>query len=305
MELDQKVQEAMDREGIYIDGTINWCVSDFQRFKTKHRYSKGKPLFVVVFGSGVAFGDWRDPSTWRTIWEKSYSELSAEQKAERKRQMDMLKYKKQMLKAHAIERSHRFITHRTNQYGATCKPDPLDHPYVLAKGFYPYLALQCRSYLVLPITDEYRNLISLQYITRHGWKQFKKHASPKGGMMFIDDGEIGARETIRICEGYATGCSIRAATQEPVVVAFSASNLMDVACLLRTKYPLNNFVICCDNDQFLKKNTGLIYGADAAKAMGSKAIHPRFDGFDLSSKPTDFNDLHQLAGIEEVRKQLV
>jgi len=303
MEFDEKLYQAMDRDGIHIDGTINWASRDFQRFRVKNHWNNKKHLFVVLFGYGASYGDWRNPSTWKTIYEKTWDETSKEEREERKRHQEKLNFEKQALRSHAIWRAALMLKHQTWR-GDTCHTDTENHPYVKMKRIRAYYGYQIRSYLILPITDINRNLQSLQYIRSDGFKRFKKHASPKGGMLFLAQ-KINKNDIIRVCEGYATGCSIYEAVGSPVVVSFGASNILSVSLSLRMKYPLNQIIICADNDQFNKQNTGLTYGLEAAQKAGAKIIYPKFDSFDLSSKPTDYNDLMCLAGIEEVEKQLL
>jgi len=61
-------------------------------------------------------------------------------------------------------------------------------------------------------------------------------------------------------------------------------------------------VICADDDRWTEGNPGLTKAKAAADAYGVRLISPKFK--DLSSKPTDFNDLHVLKGIEAVKTQL-
>jgi len=61
-------------------------------------------------------------------------------------------------------------------------------------------------------------------------------------------------------------------------------------------------VIAADDDQWKSNNSGLTKAKAAAKAYGVRIISPKFK--DVSSKPTDFNDLGCLEGIEAVKMQL-
>jgi len=303
MEFEDKVHKAMQDANINIDGKINWSDRDFQRFRPTNRGGRKKPFFVIVFGDGVAFGDWREPGSWHTVWEKSFAELSREEREERKLQSEILIYQKQLIKNHAIWRAQEMLNHKT-WLGDTCKPASLYHPYVIKKRINPHYADQIRSYLVLRVTDVERNLQSLQYIKTNGFKQFKKNAAPKHGMMYLAD-EINPGDIIRICEGYATGCTILDAVGSPVIVSFGASNIHSVAVALRIKFPFNQIHICADDDQWLKDNVGMIHGLAAAKAVGGKILWPDFAGLDVSSKPTDWNDLFCLGGMDIVKKQLL
>jgi putative DNA primase/helicase len=72
-----------------------------------------------------------------------------------------------------------------------------------------------------------------------------------------------------------------------------------VASALRGKYPAKEIIICADNDE---KGAGLEHAKDAAKFSNATVVFPLFK--DSSSNPTDFNDLHQREGLNEVRRQV-
>jgi putative DNA primase/helicase len=125
----------------------------------------------------------------------------------------------------------------------------------------------------------------------------------KSGCYFVI-GNLENSEQIFICEGYATGATIHECTSTPVVVAFDTSGLKPVAKLLRAKYPDAKIVVCADNDQFHENcvNPGVEKATEAAKEAGAYVVKPEFK--DLSTKPTDFNDLFVLEGIEAVQNAL-
>ncbi|MBW4057080.1 MAG: DUF3987 domain-containing protein, partial [Proteobacteria bacterium] len=108
--------------------------------------------------------------------------------------------------------------------------------------------------------------------------------------------------TLLICEGYATGASLHEATGHAVAVAFDAGNLKLVAEALRIKYPALRLIICADNDQWGEANTGVIKGTEAARAVDGWLTIANIR--DTTDKPTDFNDLHRLEGLEEIRRQV-
>jgi len=115
-----------------------------------------------------------------------------------------------------------------------------------------------------------------------------------------------------LCEGWATGVSLRAATGLPVVVAFNAGNLPEVAGRLAKSCPELALIVAGDNDA---SQTGQ-KAAEKAAATHAKArwCCPAFTPEQIAQRqqesgkpPSDFNDLHQLAGLaglEEVAKQI-
>lgn len=110
---------------------------------------------------------------------------------------------------------------------------------------------------------------------------------------------LNAKE-VYICEGYATGATIHLATKKPVIVCFYAGNLLPVLEALKTICV--EFIIAADNDVYKAKNTGKEAAEAISRKFGYKVLLPRFK--DISTKPTDFNDLYCLEGIEEVGIQL-
>lgn len=111
------------------------------------------------------------------------------------------------------------------------------------------------------------------------------------------------RPTIYIHEGYATGASGYLATHAPTVIAFDAGNIPHVAEALRKEYPKATLVIGADND--IREpgsklgNTGVVFARKAAQSFNCRVAIPEWQG-----RKCDFNDLHQWAGLDEVRRQL-
>jgi putative DNA primase/helicase len=150
--------------------------------------------------------------------------------------------------------------------------------------------------------DKRHDLWNIQSIALNGFKLFTKGAKVK--QCFHPIGLSNKRPSqIVICEGYATGMSIYQATNLPTVVCFAASNLCSVAAVLKRKYLHSSIIVAGDNDQFNERNIGEINTYAAAEFANGKAVFPKFK--DLLTKPTDFNDLHCLEGLSEVKRQIV
>ena len=109
---------------------------------------------------------------------------------------------------------------------------------------------------------------------------------------------------VYVAEGYATAASVHMATDVPVVVAFDAGNLEPVIEALKSKYPALKITIAADDDRWKPEigNTGRIKANAAARRFGCTVALPWFK--DTSTKPTDWNDLHVLEGLETVKSQL-
>ena len=190
-----------------------------------------------------------------------------------------------------------------------------DHPYLKAKGV-PAIGLHenWAGVLHIPVHNVDGELRGLQTIDAEGQKRFVPGMEKSGNFHLIaEPGKDLSQGEILLSEGYATGASLNMATGKPVAVAFDAGNLEPVARKLREKYPNAAITICADNDhQHTRRtpegtelwNKGVALAQDAAKAVGGKVVAPIFNEEERARGLTDFNDLHQSRGIEEVKKQV-
>lgn len=190
-----------------------------------------------------------------------------------------------------------------------------DHPYLKAKGVPPIgLHENWAGVLHIPVHNVDGELRGLQTIDAEGQKRFVPGMEKSGNFHLLSEpGKDLSQGEILLSEGYATGASLHMATGKPVAVAFDAGNLEPVARKLREKYPNAAITICADNDhQHTRKtpdgtelwNKGVALAQEAAKAVGGKVVAPIFNKEERARGLTDFNDLHQSRGIEEVKKQL-
>jgi putative DNA primase/helicase len=169
------------------------------------------------------------------------------------------------------------------------------HPYLTKKGVRSYGVRWAKNSLVIPMRDINSELHSIQFIGADGQKLFLSGGRKSGCCHLI--GTID--HTLIIAEGYATGATIHEATGHPVAVAFDAGNLRPVAEAWREKAPGLRIIIATDNDQWTIGNPGIEKAKAAAEAVGGSIIIPQFR--DLAEKPTDFNDLARLEGLDSVR----
>lgn len=174
-----------------------------------------------------------------------------------------------------------------------------------------------RGFISILITDVDGNRRGVQRIFDDGRKTFSTGLAKKGG--FVRIGNLEKPKMVYVCEGLATGLSIRAALPDvPVVCALDAGNLDPVVKSLRKQFGTKSrcrIVIAADNDQWKAQNinptTGLPVGNTGLKKSHATAlkhrcrvVYPDFTGHPTHTSPTDFNDLHTIAGIDEVRRQL-
>jgi hypothetical protein len=126
---------------------------------------------------------------------------------------------------------------------------------------------------------------------------------------FVAFGGLIDGHPIYISEGIATAITVFLATNVTTLATGSCSNISNVVANVMARYPNSQVTICADNDHHHEKNNP---GLDAAKLLsktrGCIVKHPTFPPgheFDDNGSPrTDFDDLRQLCGIQEVTRQL-
>lgn len=175
----------------------------------------------------------------------------------------------------------------------------IKHPYLTAKSIQPHIArVDNDNWLLIPVVDMQGQLTSLQYINLTGGKSFRKGGKISGCFCPIGYGE--SASTILVCEGFATGATLREASGLPVIVAFNAGNLKPVTVTLRLQNPRAKIIVCADNDHTNQtQNVGIAKATEAAKLAGALMIYPTFAA---NGSGTDFNDLAIAYGLDAVKK---
>lgn len=165
------------------------------------------------------------------------------------------------------------------------------HPYLERKGFPKMLGLVREGMLLVPARADGK-VVSLQEIAEDGAKK-----NLPGGRMSGASFSLGSVGPEILCEGYATGLSLKAALAglclpARVTCCFSASNLATVAQHRRRA------VVVADNDrpvaQFDGRGTGEFY----ARRTGLPWAMPPETG-------TDANDFHLSAGLPALQTLLL
>jgi putative DNA primase/helicase len=242
---------------------------------------------------GASFGDWRTgiEETWFSTGAKN---LDREARTKLLKRLNQAKSTQEENRTTAKEKAA--------QLWEKARPvQDKGHAYLKAKGVQSYGLKafgQGKTALVIPARDQGGTLLTLQFIQEDGSKRFMKGGRVSGASFGIK----GGMDTIYVCEGYATGASIHEATGQTVVCAFNAGNLKAVARKVRQKHPEGIIVVAGDNDQWTQGNPGKTKGIDAAKAIKARFVVPTFK--DAKTKPTDFNDLATLEGLQVVKTQL-
>ena len=272
-----------------------------------HRYDvAGDPRgrkngwFVLFDGPAPAgaFGSWKTDvtQTWRAT---APDALTSEQRRRERERIEAAQAQRwaeqQRRQARARERAAALWQRARPAVDAR-------HPYLLKKQV-PAIGLrQWGDLLVAPVRDGDGALLSLEFLNPEGGKKFLKEGAVEGGHHWLGD-PAGAR-TILVCEGYATGASLRRACGLPVAIAFSGGNLFPVARDLHRRYPEAALVIAGDDDRYTTGNPGRRHAEEAARWVNGAAILPDFAGLDPSRRPTDFNDVQVLGGLAHLKRQL-
>ena len=199
------------------------------------------------------------------------------------------------------------------RYKEASHPGPDGHPYFSERGYdTPARARVDGKTLLIPMFGPGEEIMGLElrWWTGKSWMLRSAKGSRSRGA-YCPIGHVGmAEETGRvlIAEGAATAAAVAKAVARTdmdgaVAIAFSAGNLTPVAENLHQAFPDAEIKICSDNDRFKSdRNPGVEFARKAAKAVGGHLCIPDFK--DLSTKPTDFDDLYRLEGADAVRKWL-
>jgi putative DNA primase/helicase len=161
--------------------------------------------------------------------------------------------------------------------------------------------------LTVPVRNIDDKIMSLEYFGA-GFKDFMKGCAVKGGMHVIGPKITRNTEEVIICEGYATAAAVFELMEKPdtpVVVAFDAANMVEVAKILRARYPGLDITPAGDDDLFTLKTKGHNPGREGAEnvadAVGGIPLFPPFDASELKgekSDPNDWDDFMLLHGKE-------
>lgn len=285
----------MENDAIFITDEI---IADGQihRFYQGGDKSGSKNGWYVLYIDGIpagAYGCWKRDIE-KTWCYKPEQQLTIQEKFQVQKIISEARNKREV----ELTRLQNEAQERANNIWQQSVPLTI-HPYLKNKSVQSYgLRLYKNNLLIIPILDQSQQLHSLQFINSEGQKRFLSNGKIHGH--FYSIGEI--TSTLYLCEGYATAATIYQASRCATFVAFNANNLLPVAKVLKTNYPNHQIMICADNDQWSPNNPGLTKAQETAKYLGAQLFIPQFKS--LESKPSDFNDLANLEGMETVHKQL-
>jgi phage/plasmid primase-like uncharacterized protein/KaiC/GvpD/RAD55 family RecA-like ATPase len=269
---------------IMMDGKIH-------RFRSGTKGAPGhgdKPGWYLVFGDGIPagrFGCWRAGMevTWRADVGRKLTEFEEMAHARRINES-------KVLREAAQERQHQVASETVEKIWLSGVAAHPDHPYLKRKGIQTHgVRTTGDGRLMVPLYDADGTLSTLQYIDEDGGKLY--HPGGQTGGKFWMVGSLDEPGTLFVAEGFATAATIHETTDRPVVVAYSASNLVPVTGTLRQMYgATQDIVIVADHDQ---SGVGQRYAEQASAKYGARMVMPPILG--------DANDYaqagHDLAGL--------
>jgi phage/plasmid primase-like uncharacterized protein len=268
---------------IIIDGQIH-------RFKSTPK-SKDSSGWYVVYSDNLPMGRF---GCWRSGVEGSFrADIGRKYTA-----AEEMSFIKRMAEAKALRDSELKVqrekaANTVELIWSECTGAHPEHPYLKRKGIGVHGArVTGDGRLVVPLYDDDGEISSLQYISADGKKLY--HTGGATGARFWVLGEMD--KTLYIAEGFATAATIREATGKPVVIAYSASNLVPVTEIMRKRYGVTqDIVIVADNDA---SGVGQRYAEQASAKYGARVVMPPESG--------DANDYvqagHDLLGLLEPPK---
>ena len=311
-------QGIVHDEPLYLDG-------EFHEFTAPGDRRGSKKVWYKAFSDGRPngwFGHRSRVPTCRWVYDGEVPDLRIdrnriEQERQARRAAQEAAYRAAAARAHAML-----------DVAQAASTEPL-HPYLSRKNVLPFGVfvgdwVKARpdlpagnvivpNTLLIPVRREGR-LWSLQGIAADpasaamAPKEFMRGGRTAGGYHAIGSPQlVHGRPMIIVCEGYATGASIHQATGHFVLVAFNCGGLKPVAEFARRARSNARIVIASDNDRLTMRgsrpwNPGVEHARAAAEAAKASVVVPTFP--DLDGRSTDFNDLHAMAGLDEVAAQL-
>lgn len=265
---EEQLSHAMQAQGIdaptiHLDGRLH-------RFKVDAQ-DKARSGWYIAYGDGVPagrFGCWKSgvDEPWRA---ETGRRLTPAEEMEHARRMAQVKAQRDA----EADKRHEVAGTVVARIWEDLKAAPANHPYLVRKGIKPHgLRVTGDGRLVAPLYLG-EVLSSLQYIDVDGGKLY--HPGGAVGGCFAVIGVEDPEGVTYLVEGYATGATVHEVTRRPVVVSYSASNLVPVAGAWRDRMPGADLCIVADND---KGGIGQRYAEQAAGKHGVRYVVPPIPG---------------------------
>jgi|SaaInlLV_10m_DNA_2_1039722.scaffolds.fasta_scaffold00190_8 phage/plasmid primase-like uncharacterized protein len=302
-------------QSMIIDGNIHRYSASAKRNKLDEWYvayegisDHGNQYLVCTFGSWktdekYVFKSWDAEETFNTEERNEFAKIY-KAKIEATEKALKVKHDEVAQEAQKIwdESFSELPTEEYSRYFKKKGIDPIGVKYGLNPNAFPSV--------IIPFYNIETYIRTLQFISVDDsgkvYKSFLAGGEKKGCFATVRDDSLGNSKTIFVCEGYATGVSVYMSQQNlkhPVIVAGDAGNLTPVLENLRKSFRNNTIIIAADNDE-----KGRSKAREAANKYNCKVIYPEFlqeQSEDSNGKKySDFNDLHCVAGLKEVNRQL-
>ena len=247
---------------------------------------KGKNGWYVAYGDLLIMGDWLTgiTETWKP---DGHQQTLADRR--------LIKEAIERSKQQKLSNQREAALHARTQYQQA--KQVTIHPYLSEKGISSADGLRISGkWLLVPLYDVITNeLVNLQRIAPDGAKRFLKGGRITGTGCPICLGDK-PTEQMFICEGYATAASIHHMTNQPVIAAMNAGNLLPVVKAVKKRWPDVEIVIAGDDDWLTEQELGFNPGKDkateAAYLVGVKVSFPPFTPEHKRAGLTDWNDYY-------------
>lgn len=298
-------------------------------------YLDGAPAgFIQNFKSGFS-SNWK----YETLDILPYSdELIYSKKAQNLANDNTVFIQKQLQRENELEDEYKKTAKILLDEFLAAKFAVLDHTYFVRKRVYKNYGLKQDRFgnLLMPLFDINEKFWSLQRIFPNGNKMIgallsseqkkngEKFLSKKRGNFFIlsDDIDLYNKNSVQlniealskynkiyICEGFATAASVHEACKMPVIVGLDVGNLEFVVQDFSARFCNIHIIIAADNDAKKEKESGFNIGKEKAMQIKNNFKNvsvciPNFNDTEISSGYSDFNDLYNSRGIDEVGRQL-
>ncbi|MNP07463.1 DNA primase TraC [compost metagenome] len=234
---------------------------------------------IIAWG---CFGSWKTNEIHR--WNSRAPAIPLEANLIRQQQMHA-----RLLHEAKLHRRQERTAEKANRWWREAHHAAPHHPYLIRKGIKPHNARQRGSELLIPLCFNGK-LVNLQRIKPDGYKRFLFGGRVTG--CYSPLGKVTPGEPLYICEGWATGATIREETGHAVACAMNCGNLLAAGEHLRQRHPSAVLIFAGDDDRKTEGNPGRTAATKAAAALGCGVVFPPWTGAEPLAL-SDFNDLRQ------------
>lgn len=251
------IADQMAAVGIFVPDGFELKVTEasFDRFRPAGQKSKKKSAWYRIYENRTLKGNIYYSGSFGIrsevyLIKPSAGDWTPEEKREVEERAKQAREEQIKSRAELAQRAANKALELWSIAGEIVKP----HGYIERKHIKPYGAKFLNGQLLIPMYKD-KKLVGLQFIYEQKDedgidKRFLTGTDTVGA--FCPLGKINEdTKVLYVVEGYATGCSVREATDLPVVVAFNAGNLDPVVQRIRSQLPDTKIIIAGDDDRFI------------------------------------------------------